>query len=88
MSFSEQHRAGYPAVTRREAHALGQAREAARAIAARARTSAYSLELENVRAGSVLMERGDVARDAIVALLIAALVHADSRQAEAALDRL
>ena len=87
MPHSKDHRAGYPAVTRREAHALAQAREALWAITCRSRSRAYSNDRDEAFLGAVLMERADVARDAVAAFLIAAHVHAESSQAHAALEQ-
>jgi hypothetical protein len=87
MPHSAEHRAGYPAVTRREAHALAHAREALHQIAERARRQAFGRELESVRSGTVLEERAGAARDGLTAFLIAAEVYAESSQAHAALER-
>ena len=79
---------GYPVVTRREAHELVHASKALWEVVDRAQRDMYGMDARQARNASIVAERASVARGAITALLIAAKVHADSEQADAALERI
>ncbi len=73
-----------PAVTRREAAALGAALAALRAIEARNQSRAYAGELHEVRVAARLAEGAGRTKDSITAFLIAAEVYAASGVCERA----